>query len=72
VLLDEVLEAALLEVLELVLLEVAADLRAAAELLALGVLVTVNEPPAWDSQRYCSSSLCFVYTTTFSATRYAE
>ena len=35
-------------------------------------LVTVNEPPACDSQRYCSSSLCLVYTTTFSATRYAE
>ena len=21
-------------------------------------LVTVKEPPAWDSQRYCTSSLC--------------
>nr|GMC53667.1 protein EIN4 [Ipomoea batatas] len=32
-------------------------------------LVTVNEPPAWDSHTYCSSSLCFVVTMTFSATK---
>ena len=33
---------------------------------------TVKEPPACDSQTYCSSSLCLVVTITFSATRYAE
>ena len=30
---------------------------------------TVKELPAEDSQAYCSSLLCFVITTTFSATR---
>jgi hypothetical protein len=25
---------------------------------------TVKLPPAWDSQMYCSSSLCLVYTVT--------
>lgn len=31
--------------------------------------LTVKEPPADDSQAYCSSSLCLVITVTFSATR---
>lgn len=30
---------------------------------------TVKDPPAEDSQAYCSSSLFLVMTTTFSATR---
>ena len=32
-------------------------------------LAMVKEPPAWLSQMYCSSSLCFVMTVTRSATR---
>ena len=32
----------------------------------------LDEPPADDSQMYCSSSLCFDTTTTRSATRYEE
>ena len=35
-------------------------------------LRTVKVPPADDSQMYCSSSLCLEYTSTLSATRYAE
>jgi hypothetical protein len=31
--------------------------------------LTVNEPPAADSQMYCSSSLFFEVTMTLSATR---
>ena len=33
---------------------------------------TVKVPPADDSHLYCVSSLCLEYTTTLSATRYAE
>ncbi|KAF3849688.1 hypothetical protein F7725_019407 [Dissostichus mawsoni] len=40
-------------------------------LLVLSTLI-VNEPPAEDSQMYCSSSLCLVMTVTLSATRYDE
>ena len=32
-------------------------------------VLTVKDPPAEDSQAYCSSSLCLVITVTFSATK---
>ena len=35
-------------------------------------VLTVKDPPAEESQAYCSSSLCLVITVTFSATKYAE